>query len=157
MSTIEIHLADEKDLPILEEMMYELHYEHHLSCPEHFKPAQEILQEKKIGEYLNCPEGLVYIASLKGEMIGFITGHMSELISMVSKRVYMGSIDELYVRPAFRCQGIGYLLLSRLTKAFENFGVEQIFVEVWSFNHAAQQLYQKLGFEHHIYYLRKAI
>ncbi|MEI8633359.1 GNAT family N-acetyltransferase [Vibrio sp. PP-XX7] len=157
MSIIKIRLANTNDLSPLEKMMYDLHHEHHIACPEHFKSAQEVLKDKQVAHYINSPETFLYVACEEHMIVGFITGHFSELVSTVSKNVMMGSIDELFVLPAYRCQGIGSRLLNRLTKEFEDYSIQQIFVEVWAFNLAAQKLYQQLGFEHHIHWLRKGI
>ncbi|CAM3878191.1 Aminoglycoside N(6')-acetyltransferase type 1 [Vibrio aerogenes CECT 7868] len=157
MPTTFIRFGCTEDLVHLEKLMYDLHDEHHVACPEHFKTAGEVMKEKQINDYLNSPEALVFIASHDDVVVGFITGHFSELVSMVSKPVLMGSIDELFVSPKFRSQGIGRQLLDRLMREFEDYGIEQIFVEVWAFNQAAQKLYQQLGFDHHIHWLRKAV
>ncbi|SHO59043.1 GNAT family N-acetyltransferase [Vibrio quintilis] len=157
MPTTKIRFARTEDLVQLEKMMYDLHDEHHIACPEHFKTAQEVLQEKQINDYLDSPEALIFIACHENIIVGFITGHFAELISMVSKPVLMGSIDELFVSPAFRSRGIGRKLLDRLIREFEDYGIEQIFVEVWAFNQSAQKLYQQLGFDHHIHWLRKSV
>ncbi|MDW6093039.1 GNAT family N-acetyltransferase [Vibrio rhizosphaerae] len=152
-----IRLAKSSDLQVLELMMYELHNEHHLACPQHFKSAQAVMQEKRITDYLDSPEGLVFIALSEHHCIGFVSGHFADLVSSVSKPVLMGSIDEFYVFPSYRGQGIGSQLLQRIEREFDDYGVQQVFVEVWDFNQPAIKLYQKLGFSHHIHCLRKGI
>ncbi len=157
MSHVSITPARIEDLEALNQLMYELHHEHHVACPEHFKTAEEIEQEKSIARYLDMPECLVYVAKRKEMIIGFITGHFCELISSVSKPVPMGSIDELYVCPAYRQQGVASLLYEKLEQTFDDYGVKQVFVEVWSFNHNAHSFYEDSGFEPHISWLRKSI
>ncbi|WNJ95083.1 GNAT family N-acetyltransferase [Vibrio ruber] len=154
---VTIRLAKSTDLPVLEQMMYELHNEHHLACPQHFKSAQAVMEEKRISDYLESPEGLVFVAFGNHYCIGFVSGHFADLVSSVSQPILMGSIDEFYVFPSYRGQGIGTQLLQRIEKEFEDYGVQQLFVEVWDFNQPAIKLYQKLGFGHHIHCLRKGI
>jgi ribosomal protein S18 acetylase RimI-like enzyme len=154
---VEIRLAKSSDLTVLDQMMYDLHEEHHVACPEHFKSAYDVMQEKRIADYLELPEGLVFVAASREKVIGFVSGHFSELVSAVSQNVLMGSIDEFYVLPQYRQQGIGSRLLQRIEKEFDDYGVQQLFVEVWDFNQTAIKLYQKLGFCHHIHWLRKGI
>ncbi len=89
--------------------------------------------------------------------VGFITGHFCELVSTVSKPVPMGSIDELYVIPELRKQGVARELCQRLENTFIDYGVEQIFVEVWAFNTNAHQFYADIGFQSHINWLRKSV
>ncbi|WP_165311429.1 GNAT family N-acetyltransferase [Vibrio ziniensis] len=157
MSDILIAPAREEDLEELNDLMYELHHEHHVACPEHFKTAEDIEQEKSIARYLDTPECLVYVAKDDDSIIGFITGHFCELVSTVSKPVQMGSIDELYVLPEYRKQGVATLLYKKLEKTFIDYGVQQVFVEVWAFNQNAQHFYEDTGFEPHISWLRKSV
>lgn len=157
MSKMAIRPGSLSDLEQLNELMYQLHHEHHLSCPEHFKTAEEIEQEKSIARYLEHPECVVYVAEEKGQIAGFITGQFCELSSAVSKPVMMGSVDELYVLPDFRHRGLATALFERVEKTFREYGIRQLFVEVWDFNQGAQQFYFQHGFSHHIHWLRKAI
>jgi ribosomal protein S18 acetylase RimI-like enzyme len=157
MPSISISAAQVLDIEPLNGLMFELHDEHHRDCPEFFKTALEIEQEKSIARYLDDPECLVFVAKQNQEIVGFITGHFCELVSSVSKPIQMGSIDELYVKSDFRHQSIANKLCTTLHQRFKEYGVTQVFVEVWEFNSPAQQFYEQLGFEHHIHWLRKAV
>lgn len=156
--TIHIRAASQKDLPQLDELMFQLHHHHHESCPDFFKTPEEIEQEKSIARYLDSPECLVYVAiDTSGLIIGFVTGHFCELISTVSKAIPMGNIDELFVIPEYRKSGVAEQLLAKIEQTLVDYGVQQIFVEVWEFNQAARSLYNKLGFASHIHWLRKSV
>ncbi|EEX92286.1 putative acetyltransferase [Vibrio orientalis CIP 102891 = ATCC 33934] len=157
MQKVAIRAASMKDLEQLNEQMFELHDEHHRQCPEHFKSAQEIEQEKSIARYIDDPECIVLVACEAESVVGFISGHFCELVSTVSQPVQMGSIDELYVKPASRGNGIAKRLCGELESRFEEYGVKQIFVEVWEFNQLAIEFYNHSGFNHHIHWMRKAV
>ncbi|WPC72494.1 GNAT family N-acetyltransferase [Vibrio porteresiae] len=157
MSQIDFKSARAQHLEQLNELMFALHDEHHQACPDHFKTAEEIEQEKSIARYLDDPECLVYVALADETVIGFATGHFCELVSTVSKPVLMGSIDELYVVPKYRSKGVASRLCARLEQTMREYGVTQLFVEVWDFNTGAQDFYQDMGFGHHIHWLRKSI
>ncbi len=156
---VQIQAAQEQDLEQLDEFMFLLHQEHHEACPELFKTAEEIEQEKSIARYLQSPDCLVYLAKDldSGKFIGFVTGHFGELISTVSKPVPMGSIDELYVLPECRHLGVANRLLEKIEQTLVDYGVQQLFVEVWDFNQTAKSLYNKLGYNTHIHWLRKSV
>ncbi|WP_260258533.1 GNAT family N-acetyltransferase [Vibrio intestinalis] len=145
------------DLEMLNDLMYELHHEHHLQAPDSFKTAEEIEQEKSIARYLDNPDCLVFVAKINDEIVGFITGHFCELISTVSQPVQMGSVDELYVSPSYRGKGIANALYQTLEQRFSEYGVKEVFVEVWHFNQGACEFYFDSGFSHHIHWLRKPI
>ncbi len=157
MSQLQIVPARTDDLEVLNQLMYELHEEHHQACPEHFKTAEDIEQEKSIARYLDMPECLVFVARQDTSIVGFITGHFCELVSSVSKPVPMGSIDELYVVPSHRQQGVASQMYKRLESTFIDYGVEQVFVEVWAFNQNAHHFYEEVGFKPHISWLRKSV
>ncbi len=157
MSAFLIKPACFDDLETLNDLMFDLHDEHHVQSPELFKTAEEIEQEKSIARYLDDPECLVYVAKLEDEIVGFVSGHFCELTSTVSQPVMMGSVDELYVLPEFRKQGVAKKLLNKIESTFIQYGVKQMFVEVWDFNQKALELYEKQGFGHHIYCLRKPL
>ncbi|WP_154181194.1 GNAT family N-acetyltransferase [Vibrio furnissii] len=157
MSSVSLQAAQITDLEILNQLMFDLHDEHHRACPEYFKTAEEVEQEKSIARYIENPDCLVLVAKVDIQIVGFITGYFSELVSSVSKPVPMGSIDELYVMPQYRQQGIARQLFSRLEQTFVEYGVAEVFVEVWDFNKEAQLFYQDVGFSHHIHWLRKSV
>lgn len=157
MNDFTISPAQPSDIDALNDLMFALHDEHHQQCPEFFKTAEEIEQEKSIARYLDDPECLVFVAKRGEEVIGFVSGHFCELISTVSQPLPMGSVDELFVVNAYRHQGIAQTLLQKIEQTFTDYGVSQVFVEVWHFNQNAIALYQKSGFQHHIHWLRKAL
>ncbi len=157
MSAFVIKAASFDDLEVLNDLMFDLHDEHHVQSPELFKTAEEIEQEKSIARYIDNPECLVYVAKVGDEVIGFVSGHFCELTSVVSQPVMMGSVDELYVMPEYRKQGTAQALLDKIETTFIDYGATQMFVEVWSFNRQALALYEKQGFGHHIHCLRKPL
>ncbi|KGY07673.1 MULTISPECIES: GNAT family N-acetyltransferase [Vibrio] len=157
MQRLSIRAANQNDLEQLNELMYLLHDEHHQQSPEFFKTADDIEQEKSIARYLDNPECLVFVAVQEANIVGFITGHFCELVSTVSKPVQMGSIDELYVVQSHRQNGVARALCQTIEKRFEEYGVREMFVEVWDFNRPANRLYQELGFVNHINWLRKPL
>ncbi len=158
MNRIKIRAAQSSDLETLNDFMFELHDLHHrLNC-DLFKTPEEVEQEKSVARYLDDPECFVYLAEHQEHgAVGFITGHFCELQSSIMKPLQMGSIDEMYVEPKFRKQGIARLLFLRLEQSFKECGVKQIFVEVWQFNKAALSFYNTLGLEHHIHWMRKPL
>lgn len=79
----------------------------------------------------------VYILSLNGEIVGFITGKKSADIC----DIYMIIIDIKYRR-----QGFANLLLSKTIKALSDIKITEFFLEVAETNNQAINLYQKYGF-----------
>lgn len=155
----DIRPARLEDISQLNSLMFELHDFHHQSLPDDIKTAEEVEKEKSIARYLEDPECLVYVSvdSATNKITGFVTGHFCELVSVVSKPIMMGSVDELYVKPSYRKQGVANALMQRIELTFEQYGVKKVFVEVWQFNQSALSFYRQHGFEHHIHWLSKPI
>ncbi|QIA63404.1 GNAT family N-acetyltransferase [Vibrio astriarenae] len=143
------------DLEELNEMMYDLHDEHHQIAPELFKPAEHI--EKSIAHYLEHPECLVYVAMCDDHVVGFVSGYFGQYQSPVSQPVLMGSADELYVDVQHRKGGIAQALMKRIECEFRDYGAKFMFVEVWDKNQAAVSFYRQFGFENHIHCLVKPL
>ncbi|SJL83156.1 GNAT family N-acetyltransferase [Vibrio palustris] len=157
MTEIIVRPACSEDLEHLNELMFCLHNEHHVQCPDYFKSAEDIEADKSIAQYLDHPECLVFVATIDSDIVGFVSGHFCELVSPVSQPLMMGSIDELYVKPARRHQSIAGDLMDRVESVFKQYGIKEIFVEVWDFNVGARTFYQNSGFTQHIHWLRKSI
>ena len=58
-------------------------------------------------------------------------------------------IDELYVEPAYRRQGIGRRAMEFIEERARECGVNAIHLEVDEGNDAAEQLYRRVGFSDH--------
>ncbi|WP_413284497.1 N-acetyltransferase family protein [Vibrio sp. MA40-2] len=159
MTSVLIRAACLDDLEQLNRLMFELHDFHHQSYPSDIKTAEEIEQQKSISRYLDDPECLVYVAidQQTDRVLGFVTGHFCELVSVISKPILMGSVDELFVSLEYRKQKIAEQLMQRIELIFEQYGVKKVFVEVWDFNQPAKAFYQKKGFDHHIHWMCKSI
>lgn len=80
----------------------------------------------------------VYLAMVDGVMAGFVVLRLTGVLR--------GYIQTICLKPAFRGKGIGTALLQfceeRIYKMSPN-----VFMCVSSFNHEAQKLYARLGFE----------
>ena len=65
-----------------------------------------------------------------------------------AKTRHRGQISQVYVDPEAHGQSVGGLLMrATLEEAFEVAGIEQVDLSLVTTNHAAQRLYERLGFE----------
>lgn len=62
-------------------------------------------------------------------------------------------IDELYLTPGYRGQGIGMRAMQFAIASCRDLGVHALHLEVERHNAAAQRLYRRVGFEEHERYL----
>jgi ribosomal protein S18 acetylase RimI-like enzyme len=56
-------------------------------------------------------------------------------------------VDELFVKPEFRCQGFASLALEFLTLECQKLNIVALHLEVDADNHSAKALYAKMGFK----------
>ncbi len=87
---------------------------------------------------LTDPAREVYVALLEKELVGFII--------LIMRGAFVGFIQTVAVKPEWRSRGIGTGLLrfaeKRIFKDMAN-----VFMCVSSFNHKAQELYKRLGYQ----------
>ena len=80
----------------------------------------------------------VYLAILNGEIVGFTI--------LVMHGAFIGYIQSICVAPEWRSKGIGSQLMAFVEKRIFS-ETPNAFICVSSFNKAAQQLYERLGYE----------
>jgi ribosomal protein S18 acetylase RimI-like enzyme len=79
-----------------------------------------------------------FLAESDGEAVAFLIASRS--------RPDIGHVDDLYVRPAHRGQGLAKALLRHVAAAFRERGVAFVALDVDRANEAARALYDGLGF-----------
>jgi len=142
---IDLTLAGPQDLQQLLEMMREYQADDPWSC--HF---DERLARGAMDDLLHDPSaGRVWIIKTGADMVGYI------VMSFDYSREYRGKnawVDEFFVRPAHRGQGIGTKALEFFEDQARLLGVKAIHLGV---NHGnpALELYRRRGFEGHQRYL----
>lgn len=87
---------------------------------------------------------IVLIAERQGEAIGYATGH----IEIDPRRVLTkkGVIEDWFVLPSERGNGVGGLLFEALTERFRTAGCHVLESGTWAFNEGARRAHKALGF-----------
>ena len=100
----------------------------------------------------------LFIALLDDKVIGFITLYFKTTPSLTIFKPRMFSvIDNLFVIPEVRGKGIGEMLVSHVEKISREKGVDNIELNVYTFNENAIKLYDKLGYKVRKYEMEKKI
>jgi ribosomal protein S18 acetylase RimI-like enzyme len=86
--------------------------------------------------------GGVFLAEVAGEAAGYVVLTMRFAMEYGGLEGY---IDDLYVCPPVRRQGVAHALLTALLANCRQRGVKSVAVEVGESNHAAQKLYASFG------------
>ena len=139
MRTI-IERARAADIPTLVELMTQFYAESNHALDREWAAAsfEQLLRDEG--------RGAVWIARRGAEPAGHVVlalRHSMEFGGLA------GVIDDLFVRPQFRRQGVGSALLSALFDACRKLHVAAVHVEAGPGNDAASTLYQAFGLRGH--------
>lgn len=130
------HLATQADIPTLINLMREFYAEGGYVLDEAEGKAS-------FNTLISTPAlGGVWLAEIDGEAVG----HVVLVVRFAMEYGGLeGYIDDLFVRPSARRQGVGRALLEALFADCRQRGVKALVVEVGQSNHAAQKLYASFG------------
>lgn len=93
-------------------------------------------------QFLDITNGLLKVAEVEEEVIGYSIGHFNTETSE-------GWMLSLAVLPEYRGKEIGQQLSSNLIREIEEKGADKIFLTVHPDNNPAIRTYEKLGFVRH--------
>jgi ribosomal protein S18 acetylase RimI-like enzyme len=135
-----IHPAGRADVPALVELMSQFYAESNYPLDRKWAEASfEVLLRDEL-------RGAVWIARRGPELAGYVVlalRHSMEFGGLA------GIIDDLFVSPQFRRQGVGSALLSDLLDACRTLHVAAVHVEVGKGDLGALALYQAFGLRGH--------
>ena len=90
----------------------------------------------------------IFVADGDGELVGLVQAavKVTPPMAIFVPRCYV-VVDTLMVKEAFRHQGIGQTLMDKVQQWALSKGASEIELNVFAFNEAASDFYQKLGYE----------
>jgi ribosomal protein S18 acetylase RimI-like enzyme len=92
----------------------------------------------------NATFGGIWLIFDEGELVGYIALCLGYSIEFAGKDAF---IDEFYIRPEFRGQGIGSATLELIAVAAKTLDIRAIHLEVARTNTRAQKLYTRANFK----------
>jgi ribosomal protein S18 acetylase RimI-like enzyme len=120
------------------------------------KPSDLTASTNYLAERLKREESLVYIAVDNDEIAGF--AQLYPTFSSTSLKKYW-MLNDLYVSPNYRKQGIAKLLINRTKQMAKDTESMGIIIETRITNNSANYLYDSVGFQkdgEHLYYFLEA-
>ena len=142
---VRFHLAQPEDLADLVAMMKELQADDPWSCPFDERHASNAMDE-----LLRNPSlGRVWTIVDDSQTIGYIVMAFDYSLEYRGKGAW---VDEFFIRPTHRGQGIGAQALEFFAEQARHLGVTVVHLEV-SHGNPAVELYRRMGFEEHQRYL----
>ena len=97
--------------------------------------------------------GGAFVARAAGDIVGFVTFEYAS--DAFETDVERGVVQNLYVRPERRNDGIGRALLERAERELTENGVDVVTVEAMAANEAARRFYRRQGYDPHRITLEK--
>jgi diamine N-acetyltransferase len=133
----QLQQAHVADLELLEELMRGYYRDDHLQ----FEPAS---QRAAMLRLLTEPQwGRVWLIRLQDQVVGHVAVCFGFSLELGGNDAY---VDELYVVPQARGQGLARHALQQLNDALAELGIRAVHLEVDQDNAAAQRLYLALGY-----------
>lgn len=94
--------------------------------------------------------GRAWLVAAGGVPVGYVVLTLGYSLEFHGRDAF---VDELYLEPGARGQGLGPAVLAQVEAACGRLGVRALHLEVERANHPAQAVYRKAGFEDHDRYL----
>ncbi|MFL2029436.1 GNAT family N-acetyltransferase [Loigolactobacillus zhaoyuanensis] len=99
----------------------------------------------KLQQELTDPLSQFYLAYVDQQLAGYL-----KINYATAQTEAMGDaaleVERIYVRPAFKRQGLGRQMIARAITLAQQLGKTKLWLGVWEHNLPAQQFYAKLGF-----------
>lgn len=143
LTTITHRMAAIADLTILLELVKEFHA---LGLPFDEQADRQALENLLTNESL----GQVWLVQQDREVIGYIILTFGYSLEYRGRDAF---VDEFYLRPNYREQGIGTKTLAFAEDICRSLGIQALHLEADFKNTDAQRLYRRVGYEAHDRYL----
>lgn len=83
---------------------------------------------------------------------GVVVGYIQYFLGISPQTIYqperrLAHIEQVFVAPEFRRTGVATELIQHAMEEAKHYGASQIGLEVWLFNEAARDCFQKAGFQ----------
>ncbi|HGF5225125.1 GNAT family N-acetyltransferase [Vibrio parahaemolyticus] len=149
MQQFHIRRLREEDIPLLKGLLVELDTSHYEAEPNFYRSPEEMAQireERGVFDKYFDDSMIAFIACSHRQVVGFISGTVRDIDSMVSVAKRVGFVNELVVSESHRNLGIGLSLMDKIESDLCNQGIEEIGLTVASFNHEGEDFYHKMGY-----------
>ena len=143
---MEIRLAENRDIPGLIKLLYQVGDVHHRIRPDIFRSGAIKYTEAELEEILTDKSRPVFVAAEAGEVLGYcfcvIRGYRDSTVLTDRKELY---VDDLCVEEDCRGQHVGKRLYDHTCAWAKGIGCNFLTLNVWCGNHNAMAFYEKRG------------
>jgi len=144
-----IRTATMDDFAAICRLLHELDNHHVRILPEVFQPFDDPTRQRdRIARFLDEDDAELLVAEFRTDIVGLVTVRISENPDAPMFRPdRRACIDDLVVRRESRGQGIGKLLLARVTEWTRSRKLQCIDINVWNENKIGTSFFKTNGFE----------
>ena len=142
-----VRLAEEKDLPRVNEIRQQINELHVKGRPDVFRPGFCPEMRERVYALWHSADSDVLVAERDGTICGMAAvEYLNKPESPYSKARKIYHVIELGVDEACRRQGVGRELMDFIRADAEAKGFSRIELDMWTFNEAARKFYEAIGF-----------
>ena len=146
MQDLIIRPAQEKDIPSIDKLLYQVHKVHSDVRPDLFKPGGKKYSVPEIKEIIASPSTPVFVAEKNGRIAGYAFCIHKQFVNNNNmtdvKTLY---IDDLCVEQSQRGSHIGSALYQYVLNYAKANGYYNLTLHVWADNINALEFYKKIG------------
>ena len=159
MDSVIIRLAQSKDIPTINRLLYQVLGIHHEGRPDIFKSNAKKYSDEELEEILKNSQSPVFVAvDENDQVLGYafcqFIQHIDHHILTDVKTIY---IDDLCVDETMRGRHIGKILYEYVLQFAKDNGCYNVTLNVWSCNESAMRFYLACGLVPQKVYMEKIL
>lgn len=144
---MKVRMAQEKDIPQINSLLYQVERVHQQGRPDLFKEGAKKYNDEQLKEMLKDSTRPILAAAndddvMQGYAFCIFQEHKNDNVLTDIKTLY---IDDLCVDKNCRGQHVGSLLYDAVKKLAKESGCYNVTLNVWECNSSAMKFYQKVG------------
>lgn len=144
---MKVRMAQEKDIPQINSLLYQVERVHQQGRPDLFKEGAKKYNDEQLKEMLKDSTRPILAAVndddvMQGYAFCIFQEHKNDNVLTDIKTLY---IDDLCVDENCRGQHVGSLLYEAVKKFAKESGCYNVTLNVWECNSSAMKFYQKVG------------
>lgn len=145
-----------KDFLAVKNLFFELQNMHCINRPDIFKNC-DLFNMEYMHELINTDDYKSFVEEIDNNIIGFVVLKIINTTNPILQERKIGFIEDIYVAEKFRNKGYGKNLLNYAKEICIENNCNSMEFKVWSFNEAAINFYNNLGFENQSYIMEQKL
>lgn len=142
-----IRKAEQKDIPQIETLLFQVAKVHSDGRPDLFKAGQKKYTTEELKELLKDKNRPIFVAEEKDKILGYAFCIYQENHSNLMTNIKTLYIDDLCVLENYRGQNVGTQIYHYVLDVARETGCYNVTLNVWECNPGAKKFYEKCGLQ----------